>query len=415
MPSRKTETEVLRRILDVARKLAVTPDLGALLRMIVDATCDVLACERATIFLYDKEADELYSRVATGDRQIRFPAGRGVAGAAAKQRVIVNVPDAYADERFNREIDRKTGFVTRNLLTFPLENLSGDLIGVLQALNKHDRPFDAKDEDLARTLAAQAGVALDRGRLIEEYADKQRMARDLHIARSIQQQLFPKRPPNVPGYDVCGWNRSADETGGDCYDFVPLEDGRLAVILADASGHGVGAALVIAQCRSILRAMLSVTRDLSRIASGANTLLCEDLSDERFVTAFVGLLDPRAHVIDYVSAGQGPLLLVSSDGAESRSANGLPLAVLPDIEAGPPARFELPPGSTLALLTDGFFETLGADQQQYGEERLANFIRTRSRATLSDLIAALHADVCAFAAGQPQADDLTAVLIRRQG
>jgi len=407
------EIEKLRRILDVARSMAVTDDLGALLRIIVEASCEVLDCDRATIFLFDAQTDELYSRVATGAEEIRFPAGAGIAGEAAQKRVCVNVPDAYADARFNREVDRTTGYVTRNLLTLPLENLAGDLIGVLQALNKRGGPFDAGDEDLARALAAQAGVALDRGRLLEEFAAKQRMAHDLEIARNIQQALFPRENPEVGGYEIAGWNRSADETGGDCYDFLVLPDGRLAIFLADATGHGIGSALVIAQARSLLRAMLSVTQDLPQIAAGVNNLLVEDLSEDRFVTAFIGILDPRTHEIEYISGGQGPLLMITPEGVDNRTANSLPFAIMPDMDYQTTDRFAFKPGSMLALLTDGFYETSDANRQHFGEGRVSALLQARLKAPLPDAIAALHAAILDFADGQAQEDDLTAVLIRR--
>lgn len=407
------EITKLRRILGVTRELAVTNDLDALLRRIVDATCEVLECERATLFLYDPETDELYSRVAKGMSELRISADRGIAGTAARHRTCVNVPDAYADERFNPEVDRQTGFRTRNLLTLPLENLDGALMGVLQALNKRSGPFDKDDESLAEALAAQAGAALDRGRLIEEYAEKQRMTRDLDIARSIQQQQFPEKDPVVPGYEIAGWNRSADETGGDCYDFVALPDGRLAIILADATGHGIGAALVIAQCRAALRAMFLVTRDLATIATRVNEMLCGDLADDRFVTAFVGILDPRANVIDYISGGQGPLIFVDRGVAERRRANALPFAVTSDCEMGPVERFEFTPGSTLVLMTDGFYESVSAAGEQFGDDRVIEHIAACADKPLVELIDRLHQAVREFTDGGPQADDLTAVLVRR--
>jgi phosphoserine phosphatase len=402
----------LRRVLQVARQMAATTDLCTLLGTIVDATCDVLSCERATIFLYDPAANELCSRVATGVESIRFPADRGIAGTAATTRAVVNVPDAYADPRFNPEIDKQTGFHTRNLLTFPLENLDGELMGVLQALNKTARAFDGQDEELARVLSAQAGVALHRWRLLEEHAEKQRMARDLEIARSIQQALFPKENPVVAGYEIAGWNRSADETGGDCYDFIPLDDGRLAVMLADATGHGIGAALIIAQCRSLVRAMLSVTQDLNAVADRVNRLLEQDLATERFVTAFLGILDPARHTIEYVAAGQGPLLFFSPAQTESRSATGLPLAIMvpADYEA---ARFDFTPGSAMVLLTDGFYEAANAESEQFGEPRVTQFIQQNADKPLVNLIDDLHAAIDRFVGDSPQADDLTAVLIRR--
>ncbi|MGD8454670.1 MAG: SpoIIE family protein phosphatase [Phycisphaerae bacterium] len=412
MSAAQSQVEKLRRILEVTRQMAATTDLDALLAMIIEAARDVLDCERATIFLYDSERNELYSRVATGVESIRFAADRGIAGTAAQERVVVNVPDAYADPRFNQDIDKRTGYRTRTLLTFPLENLTGELMGVLQTLNKRTGPFDAGDEELARVLSAQAGVALHRWRLLEEYAEKQRMARDLEIARSIQQALFPRESPQVPGYDLAGWNRCADETGGDCYDFIPLPDGRLAVLVADATGHGIGAALVIAQFRSLARATFSVTQDVSMVADRVNRLLADDIQGNCFVTALIAALDPQRHRLDYVSAGQGPLLFLSNGKQEARCASGVPLAIIDDMHYEA-QHFDFAPGDALVLLTDGFYETLGPGKEQFGEERVTDFVTARARTPLPDLITELHEAVRDFSAGGPQADDLTAVLIRR--
>src|SRR5262249_46094598 len=138
----------------------------------------VLDCERSTIFLYDDHSDELYSRVAAGGepggiREIRFPAERGIAGEAFRTRMVINVPDAYADARFNPEVDRKTGYLTRNLLTCPLLGLDGSAVGVLQVLNKNAGGFSGWDEELIQSFGAQAGVALQRQLLLEERAEKQ--------------------------------------------------------------------------------------------------------------------------------------------------------------------------------------------------------------------------------------------------
>ncbi len=402
----------LRRVLEVSRQMAVTTDLDRLLGIIIDAACDVLDCERATIFLHDATGGELRSRVATGVASIRIPVGSGIAGLAASQRAMVNVPDAYADPRFNPEIDQQTGFHTRNLLAFPLEDLDGRLMGVLQALNRRGGPFTSEDEELARVLSAQAGVALQRHELLEQYAQKRRMAHDLELARRIQQAQLPKVRPAIARYEVTGWNCPADQTGGDCYDFIPLEGDRYAFLLADASGHGIGAALVIAQCRSLMRAMLSVTGDLVEASARVNRILCHDLTDGRFVTSFVGVLDPQRHRLHYVAAGQGPVLMMAPQGVEARSAGSLPLAVLPE------AQFQLEqcdfvPQATLVLLTDGFYETFNPQGEQLGEDRIIALLRRHQTASLDDLLQALLGLVHEFAGGTPQTDDLTAVLIRR--
>jgi sigma-B regulation protein RsbU (phosphoserine phosphatase) len=408
----ETNPEQLCHLLEVTRHLAATTDLRVLLTAIVDATCDVLACERATVFLYDGKTNELYSSVAAGSEPIRIPADRGIAGAAASGRNIINVPDAYADERFNRDVDKQTGYRTRNLLTFPLENLDGDLMGVLQALNKRDGQFDARDEEMACVLSAQAGVALHRQRLLEEFTEKQRMERDLQLARQIQQALFPRENPTVAGYDIAGWNQPADETGGDCYDFVEMPDGRLAILLADATGHGIGAALIMAQFRAIGRALLAEFDDLAQIASRINTTLAHDLTADRFVTAFIGVLDPQKHVLEYVAPGQGPLLFASAGGVERRVASGLPLAVVDDAECDVEA-FELAPGDAVVLLTDGFFEAANEAGELFGEDRVVALVQAADDGSVAELIERLQTAAQDFAGDTPQGDDLTAVIVRR--
>ncbi len=408
------ENRKLRLVLDVARRMAVTTDLDVLLHTIVEAACRVLECERATIFLYDAQRNELYSRAATGTGEIRFSADRGIAGTVVRERQAINVPDAYSDARFNPDIDRRTGFRTRNILAFPLENLDGDLIGVLQTLNKRRRPFDEGDIELARVLSAQAGVAIQRWFLLEAFAQKQRMQRDMDIARDIQQGLFPKESPRVKGYEILGWNQPADETGGDAYDFIPLDGGRLAIVLADATGHGIGSALIIAQCRALIRAMLSETHDLARVATRVNALLAGDLRDGLFVTAFIGVLDPREHRVHYISAGQGPLMLVPQHGAaDLRMATAPPLGVVGEVSYSADQSFDLNPGDVLVLLTDGFYEACDPGEELFGEDRVARLIQARRVMRLSSIIEDLHAAVKAHAGDRPQMDDLTAVLVRR--
>lgn len=414
MRDAQREITQLRRILNVTRLMANTIDLDALLSTIIDTACEVLDCERATVFLYDPERDELYSSVASGTSGIRFPSDRGIAGTAAMERIVVNVPDAYLDPRFNKDVDKKTGFRTRNLLTFPLENMEGHLIGVLQALNKRGGPFQEDDEELAQVLSAQCGVALDRGRLLEEYHEKQRIERDLDIARGIQASLFPEQMPQIDGYQCAGWNKPADACGGDTYDMVRLPDGRVLVALADATGHGIGPALVIAQFHALVRGMLQVTQSLASMAAAVNNVLCHQLSDERFVTAFVGILDPKRHVMDYVSAGQAPILQYRAAGGdfESRRATSVPFAVIENLEFES-ATIDFAPQDMLVLLTDGFYEAPNPQDELYGESRVIKYLHRDIRSPLQAIIAGLNDQIDRFVEGRRQADDLTALLLRR--
>jgi len=243
------EATALWRILDVTRQLGAPTDLDTMLQQVIDAAREVLHADRGTVFLYDPESHELYSKIAHGTREIRFPADRGIAGECAQRREVLNIPDCYADARFNQEIDRKTGYRTRCLLTVPLVGVDEELVGVMQVLNKHDGVFDEHDERLATVLAAQCAVALQRARLIKEHLIKEKLERDLALARDIQQRVLPETMPGVTGYDIAGWSEAADQTGGDIYDVSCEFDDAAAV--ADATGLPVRA--VIRRAEALVR------------------------------------------------------------------------------------------------------------------------------------------------------------------
>jgi phosphoserine phosphatase len=406
----------LTALLEVSCQLGANSELGSLLSIIEQASLRVLDCERTSIFLYDRQTDELYSRVATGQSGIRFPANRGIAGEAFRTEKVINVPDAYADPRFNRDVDRATRFTTRNLLTCPLLGLDRRPVGVLQVLNKRIGSFDAWDEELVRTFGAQAGVAVQRQLLIEEYVENQRLKEDLKIAHNIQKGLLPRQAPVVPGYDIAGWNRPTDETGGDFYDFQELIGGTLAVTIADVTGHGVGPALIAAECRALLRASLSLTQNLERVVALVNDLLNADLPEDRFVTTFVGLLDPKEHRFAYISAGQGPLFhFINATGEVSEMpTSGLPLGILPGRTYSLSREMEFEQGDMLVFLTDGFVEWPDPAQNRFGNENVHALLRRHHTLSAAGLIEVLYREARQFARGTPQADDLTAVVVKRQ-
>jgi sigma-B regulation protein RsbU (phosphoserine phosphatase) len=410
----------LERLLEIARRLGATVDLDEMLAAIVDAATALLECERATVFLYDSAADELRSRIATGIEgspisEIRFPASRGIAGDVAKTGQLVNLPDAYADPRFNADFDRASGFRTRSMLTVRLTDHDDATVGVLQLLNKRNGPFGPGDEEIAGFLASQAGVAIQRQQLLTHYATKQKIERDLNIARSIQQGLLPRENPAFAGYDIAGWNRPADQTGGDFYDFLPLDDDSLAVLIADATGHGIGPALVMTEARALFRAALLGGTGLEKAVADVHRLLCLDMPDGRFVTAFCGILN-TAGELAFLSAGQGPILVydASHDSFSELPTQGLPLGLVEDVGYDPPVRLTLDEGDMLVLLTDGFYECERGDGTPFGSERVEAAIRRLQSLPANEVVRALAEEVTAFTTGVPQMDDLTAVIVTRR-
>jgi len=243
--------------------------------------------------------------------------------------------------------------------------------------------------------------------------------RDLSVAREIQQGLLPLEAPNFPGFDIAGMNRPASQTGGDYYDWQWLPDGRLIVCLADVSGHGIGPALVMAVCRAYARASAELTADPSALMRRINRLLEQDLPDDRFITLEFTVLRQDGQM-QLVSAGHGPTLLyVAATGkVQQLGSHGLPLGILlgepsaTDYE--PATEFSLAEGDVLVMLTDGFHEwARSGDGVQVGIERLEAVLRGQAGQPAASIIAALDQVCIDFVDGQPQQDDMTAVVIRR--
>lgn len=251
-------------------------------------------------------------------------------------------------------------------------------------------------------------------RLALEKAARQRMERDLDIARQIQRGLLPSSKPNVPGYDIAGLSRAADKTGGDYFDWQVFPDGRVLTSLADVSGHGIGPALMAAVCRAYARATTQEL-DLGRYMNRLNQLLMDDMPEGRFIT-FVGvLIDPQKHQIQMISAGHGPLFRCVHASGEliESNADGVPLGLIPQNEYGTATRFSLDPGDSVLLITDGLFEWPNSAGESYGLERLRNAIRASTCVTTDEMIQRLYDQSREFAGDVAQEDDVTIVVIRR--
>jgi serine phosphatase RsbU (regulator of sigma subunit) len=249
----------------------------------------------------------------------------------------------------------------------------------------------------------------------ESQAKIAQLEHDLDVARSIQQGLLPKAPPQIDGFDIAGWNQPAAETGGDYYDWQELAGGRVAVTVADVTGHGIGPALGMAACRAYARAGLITEPDLRKLLSHLNRLLHEDLPAEKFVTLAAGVLNPAASTMQLISAGHGPLLFYSSahDCFCSYDAHGLPLGLLPRFNFGAPQLIEFARGDILVLVTDGFVEWANGSDEDFGQDRLKEVIRTNRDLSASAIISKLYSAVVTFAGSMPQLDDLTALVVKR--
>jgi phosphoserine phosphatase len=272
------------------------------------------------------------------------------------------------------------------------------------------------DEWLLETLGSQAAVALQRAKLLQELAEKQRLQYELGLAREIQQALLPKRSPRLRGFQVVGWNRPADETGGDGHDFIPLPQRRLGVFLADACGHGIAPALVVSRLQTMLRVLL-VSTDLeqSQIIRNVNAMLCRDLPGDHFVTAFCGILHADRAELRYCSAGQGPILHAKPAQQTIRQFNATycPLGVVPELDFRLDQPIQFDPGDVVMLATDGFYEYNNRRDEPFGVERLADLVLHVADLNAAQILDHVREEVLRFSDGTEQKDDLTAVVIKR--
>ena len=407
--------EQLRMILAVSRALAVPTDLDKLLCAIAEIATEMLGCERASIFLYDKKSQELWTKVALKAKtEIRVPCGKGIVGHSFTSNEVVHVPDPYADPRFNPEPDRRNGFRTRNILSAPMKGVDGKPLGVIQMINKIDAAFSESDLALIELLADQAGVAVQRHQLQMEAVESAGLRREMDLAHRVQQALIPKSAPPIAGLDAVGWTLPASTTGGDCYDFWQLSDGRLGVLVADASGHGLAPALIVTQVRTLVRAISEMEPDPHKVMVRVNARLAGDLEWGQFVTAFLAFLSPAGE-LHWTSAGHGPVLLRPQMGQPLLTLDPpvQPLGILDawTDDAPPPVRIE--PGGALILVSDGIFEATNPAGEQFGVERMTALLDACQSRPAADALACLRDAASLWHAKPDPLDDQTIVIVQR--
>jgi phosphoserine phosphatase RsbU/P len=405
----------LLKILEISRHQAMTTDLQSLLAEIEAAATNILNCERATVFVYDSERSELYSGVESRAEFVRIPAHQGIAGACFQSGQLLDIKDTYADPRFNPAVDRETGFTTRNMLAYPLMLSDNQILGVIEVLNKNQGEFTGHDGLLLQTFAAQSAVALHRQFLMEEYGERKRLQSELAIAKQIQQGLLPKVAPELNGFAIAGWNQPAEETSGDFYDFQTLDDGNLVFIIADVAGHGVGPALLAAQCSAFQKAVFSMGCELERSLTKINQLLAEDIPSDRFATAFVGMVDVGKNQIRAISAGHEPVYIyrAATRTIEKFPVGGLPLGILDTCVYDEWQAIRLAPDDMLVTLTDGFLEAENRRGHRFGEQRIMDAIRASCERSAADVISFLRESLMHHLCGSRHADDLTAIVIKK--
>jgi len=390
--------EVLPRTLDGLFQIFPQAERGFML--LVDPQSQRLVV-RASKFAPDLEAGPLLLSRSLMDRVMKSRQALLSADVSTDSRI--DVRDSVAD----------CGI--RSVMCVPFLRADGGVLGVLQ-LDRGDAstPFQRRDLDLLAGVAAQVTLAIEQAQAHEERLSREQLRRELELANRVQQALLPSRPPEIPGYDSFDYYEAARQISGDFFSYVPLPGGRTAVVLADVSGKGVSAALVMAGLAADVRYCLASEADVATAVGRLNESFCRAGWDDRFATLVVAVLDPVRHRLAVVNAGHMPPLLRTAAGdvtAIGVEAAGLPLGVDPE-QAYRATEVDMPAGATLVCYTDGISEALDHAQRPYGFERL-NRIVAADTAAAGDIGRRILADVERHAAGQVRSDDICLVCLGR--
>jgi phosphoserine phosphatase RsbU/P len=404
----------LSTIVEATKRLNSTLDLAELLNIILQLTTRQTGAERGTVFLIDREREEIWSLVGMGldQHEIRLPINRGIAGHVAASGDTINLADAYSDPRFESEVDLRLGFRTRSLLCLPIRNKDGDTIGVLQLLNKKSGPFTRADEGMLRAISDHVALALENAQLHREMIHKQRMERDLALARSIQVGLLPERPPELDGFDIAVSHRPSLEAGGDYYDFIPLAPDTILTVVADVEGKGVGSAMVMANLQATLHALLAHLHSLERLVESLNDMILADTRGQKFMTMFIGLLDQPHRTLHYVNAGHVPPAVVRADGSvEYLREGGMVVGLFPSVHYDR-GHVRLNVGDIVVSCTDGITEAMDKESEEFGQPRLVDLcVRERAKPA-QEIVDIVLKEVDLFSRGGTHEDDRVIMILK---
>jgi sigma-B regulation protein RsbU (phosphoserine phosphatase) len=344
---------------------------------------------------------------------------------AGPERVYFDDEESWVNTLAMSEDERRNLASLQPQLLLPLMTKQ-NLLGIISLGEKRsEAPYSSTDLRLLKTVASQTALALSNAELTSaiavEIGRRQKLNREIEIAREVQERLFPQHLPEISGLDYFGRCRTALGVGGDYYDFLALPDGKLGVALGDVSGKGIAAALTMASLQASLRAdALRAGNDLAGLITRVNAMLYDASTEDRYATLFYAQYDPATHRLSYVNAGHCPPILLRSaakNGPENGTverldqAGGTVVGLLPEC-AYEQAEACLSPGDLLVIYTDGFNEAMNPNLEEWGEKRLFDAVCSCNGLPAKDSITKIMQAADAFASGAPQSDDMTLVILR---
>jgi sigma-B regulation protein RsbU (phosphoserine phosphatase) len=419
-----TVVDKLRMLLDITKKISRSLDVDEVLELVMDTLGSLLPYDAAGIYMIERgprgsKPDEgdlgaLKGFSTTSVRgydineltDLHLKVGEGLLGYAAQTGEPLIVPDVSLDPRY---VNARRS--TCSEMVAPIIS-NDEVIGAFDLESDRKNAYTEDDLEILLLLASQVAIIIEKAMLYEQAVEKKRLQAQLEVARQVQLELLPSRDPKLEGFDISAYNFSTEEVSGDYYDFVSLYEDHLGIVIADVSGKGMPAALLMAFLRASLRAAIHIGYAPNISMSKVNYLLWESIENNQYVTAFYGALDATNRTLAYANAGHNPPLLMDAEGnARFIERGGIPLGMFRDTRY---YEYYLPilAGQIIVLYTDGITEATNKAGTEYGRERLERKVREGRELSARELINFLHADVLEWTEGHGASDDVTFVVIK---
>ncbi|HLA11345.1 MAG TPA: GAF domain-containing SpoIIE family protein phosphatase [Pyrinomonadaceae bacterium] len=416
-----TTTDKLRMLLDITKKISRSLDLQEVLNLVLDTLDSLIPYDAAGIFVLKcadrrtgaKGADtcEFQAEAVRGYdidelSELHLKLGEGFIGQVA----LTGEPIICHDVR-NDPIYINAREKTRSEMVAPIIS-NDEVIGVFDLESDELNAYSEDDLQVLGMLASQVAIIIEKVMLHDQLIEKQRLEAQLEVARQVQLELLPPSDPQLEGYDISAYNFPTEEVSGDYYDWVRIYDDQIGLVIADVSGKGVPAALLMAFLRASLRAATHIGYAPHISLAKVNYLLWESIERNQFVTAFYGILDATNHSLSYANAGHNPALLLDTNGdIRFLERGGLPLGMFRETRYHE-YYLSLEPGEILVLYTDGVTEAMNPKGEEFGRDRLARAVKSVAHLSARELIAAVHEEVNHWTDGVGAGDDATFFVIK---
>jgi len=363
----------LTAVYNVAMMLTEARDLHRVLERTVQVVCEVIDVKAASIRLIDAEHDELIIKAVHNLSRAYLDKGPVLLSKAEIDKVALSpkgheyVRDMSKDPRVQYPGEAiREGIVS--MLSVGMR-YKGQPIGVLRVYTAQEESFSQLKIDLLKAVAAQAAAAIENARLLEESIEAEALEKQVRLAADVQKRMIPQRPPVVPGLDVAAVYVPSLQLGGDFFDYIPLPDDNLGTVIADVSGKGVPASLIMASVRAFLRAQVDNVYYLYEVMRRVNLMLCRDTEATEFVTLFYGVIDARNRRLTYCNAGHPPPLLLRGGRVRELPSDNMVLGVHPE-EQYAQSILDLQQDDLLLLYTDGLAEAMNFKDEMFGRQRI---------------------------------------------